>query len=58
MKYRDARLLKQGNVVVSKENGNSYFVSSIEVYGNVKKVRINCFNTPHVDIHFLNDELE
>lgn len=51
MKYRDARLLKQGNVVVSKENGNSYFVSSIEVYGNVKKVRINCFNTPHVDIH-------
>jgi len=58
MKYRDARVLKQGDVVVSKETGGSYFVSSIEVYGNVKKVRVNCFNTPLPDISFLNDELE
>jgi hypothetical protein len=58
VKYRDARLLKQGDVVVSKESGNSYFVNSIEAYGNVKVVRINCFNTPHPDISFLNDEVE
>jgi hypothetical protein len=58
MKYRDARVLKQGDVVVCKKTGNSYFVSSVEVYGNVKKVRVNCFNTPLPDISFLNDELE
>jgi hypothetical protein len=58
MKYRDAKLLKEGNVVTSKETGNSYFVSSIEVYGNIKRVRINCFNTPLPDISFLNDEVD
>jgi hypothetical protein len=42
MRYRDARLLKEGDTVVAKENEQTYYVSTIEVYGNVKTVRVNC----------------
>ncbi len=42
MRYRDARLLKEGDTVVAKENEQTYHVLTIEVYGNVKTVRVNC----------------
>jgi len=42
MRYRDARLLIKGDVVIDKANDHSYVVETIEVYGNVKTVRINC----------------
>lgn len=42
MKYRDARLLKEGDTVVSKVDGLTYHVKNIEVYGSVKTIRVNC----------------
>lgn len=42
MRYRDARLLKEGDRVTTKETDTTYIVSTIEVYGNVKTVRVNC----------------
>ena len=42
MKYRDARLLKQGDIVLSKETKVQYTVQSVEVYGKDKPIRINC----------------
>lgn len=42
MRYRDARLLKEGDTVVTKETGVAYTVKTTEVYGNVKTVRVNC----------------
>lgn len=58
MRYRDARLLKQGDKVYSKESGNLYFVKSTEVYGSVKVVRINCVRADKEgDISFLHDEV-
>jgi hypothetical protein len=53
MKYRDAKLLKEGDTVVSKETGATYIVRNIEVYGSVKTVRVNCNN-----ISFLHAELK
>lgn len=42
MRYRDARLLKEGDTVVAKETGVAYTVKDIEVYGSVKTIRVNC----------------
>lgn len=44
MKYRDARLLKQGDIVLSKETCAQHIVETIEVYGKDKPIRINCQN--------------
>jgi len=41
MRYRDAKKLHNGDEVISKESKVSYTVLSIEVYGQVKMVRIN-----------------
>ncbi len=59
MKYRDARLLKQGDKVVSKQSGNTYFVKNVEVYGSVKMVRINAVTEDgDGDASFFHDEVE
>lgn len=41
MKFRDAKKLQKGDEVLDKETKTSYTVTSIEVYGQVKYVRIN-----------------
>lgn len=41
MKFRDAKKLHNGDEVISKESGVPYLVKSIEVYAQVKYVRIN-----------------
>lgn len=53
MRYREAKLLKEGDPVVAKKTGTSYTVKSVEVYGSVSCVRINCEG-----VSFLNSELE
>jgi hypothetical protein len=59
MRYRDARLLKQGDKVTSKESSVQYFVKNIEVYGNVKMIRINCVTEDgHGDTSFFHNEVE
>jgi len=42
MKYRDARTLKDGDIIMSKETKGIYIVKNIEVYGKDKPIRINC----------------
>lgn len=42
MRYRDARLLTQGDTVTNKYNDTVYHVKDIEVYGSIKTVRVNC----------------
>ena len=45
MKYRDARLLLEGDVVVRKIDKRSLTVSGIEAYGQFKTVKIICLDT-------------
>lgn len=42
MRYRDARLLKPGDMVIRKSDKILLTVHSIEAYGQHKKVKINC----------------
>lgn len=59
MRYRDAKLLVQGDQVVSKETNITYFVKNIEVYGSVKMIRVNCVNkTRDGDASFFHTELK
>ncbi len=41
MRYRDAKVLHNGDEVIRKEDKVSIRVQDIEVYGQYKKVRIN-----------------
>lgn len=41
MQFRNAKKLQKGDEVISKESNTPYIVTSIEVYGQVKFVRIN-----------------
>jgi hypothetical protein len=54
MRYRDARLLKEGDTVVSKFTGAIYLVQSVEIYGKERPIRINC----NYDISFWHTEVE
>lgn len=54
MKYRDAKKLKSGQKVIDRHDNQEYVVETIEVYGLVKFVRINCQNGKS----FLNEELK
>jgi hypothetical protein len=59
VRYRDARLLKQGDKVTCKATGNSYFVKSIEVYRPDLPIRINCVREDREgDASFFHDEVE
>jgi hypothetical protein len=44
MKYREAKILHKGDVVVDKSTYTNLTVIDIEVYGSVRIVRINCCN--------------
>jgi hypothetical protein len=45
MKYRDAKNIHKGDEVIRIHDDLSLIVSSIEVYGQFKKVRLNCYET-------------
>lgn len=42
MRYRDARLLKAGDIILSKETKAEHIIETVEVYGKDKPIRINC----------------
>jgi hypothetical protein len=59
MRYREAKHLKQGDEVFAKESGTLYYVKNIEVYGQVKMVRINCVNeTGDGDVSWFHTEVK
>lgn len=60
MEYRKAKLLKLGDEVIRKVDKLRLYVQNIEVYGSVKKVRINCEADDRAStwISVLNDEIE
>jgi hypothetical protein len=43
MRYRDAKNLREGDIVIYKPSMKSYTVRSIELYGQYKKVKITCY---------------
>lgn len=57
MKYRDAKQLHNGDQVIRKSDGTAMVVSSIEVYGQYKKVKINCLIDNSYFTYF-NDEVQ
>lgn len=62
MKYRDAKNLQNGDEVIRKVDQVSLIISDIEVYGQYKKVRLNCIQ--HVEgsgglrVSLFHDEVE
>lgn len=54
MKYREAKKLKEGQVVVSLADNSQHSIQSIEVYGIVRFVRVNCQDGKS----YLNEELK
>ena len=58
MKYRDARLLSEGDSVTVKKDKQTLKVQSIECYGQFKTVKIFCLDVNNKLISFLNDEVE
>lgn len=42
MKYRDAKKLSPGDLIINKDDKLVYMVDDIEVYGSIKKVRLYC----------------
>jgi len=57
MKYRDAKNLQSGDEVVRKADSATLIVDSIELYGQFKKVKINCLLGDNKTSIF-NDEIE
>jgi len=62
MKYRDAKLLHNGDEITCKADGIVYQVIDIQVFGQYKKVKINCCRETQIGCghlySFYNDEVE
>lgn len=58
MKYRDAKNLHNGDQVIRKEDGVPLIVIDIQVYGQYKKVIINCTDEHGARSSHYNDEVE
>jgi hypothetical protein len=58
MRYRDARLLSEGDSVIRKQDKQVLTVQDIECYGQHKTVKINCLDINNKNISVLNDEIE
>lgn len=43
MNYREARLLKEGDEVIRKEDGVNLIVHDVTAFGQYKKVKLVCF---------------
>lgn len=57
MKYRDAKILKEGNII-SLNDGKVLKIISIETYGSVKTIRFNCKDELNVSCCVYNDEIK
>lgn len=57
MKYRDAKLLHNGDEVIRKKDKAPMIVKEIEIYGQYKKVRLTCVCFDSTEVVF-NDEIE
>jgi len=58
MRYRDARLLSEGDEVIKKEDKQVLKVESIEAFGQFKTVKINVITVYGKHISLFNDEIE
>jgi len=58
MKYREAKQLHKDDQVIRKTDDLVLIVSSIEVYGQYKKVRLNCFTEDNISISLFHDEVK
>jgi len=58
MPYRYAKVLHNGDQVIRKCDGIPFIVKDIEVFGQFKKVKINCVDEAGVYETLFNDEVE
>jgi hypothetical protein len=61
MRYRDAKLLKEGNEVVRSSDKSVMVVKEAFVFGQYKTVKIGCFikdNPESPYIYLINSEIE
>ena len=58
MKYRDARLLSEGDSVIRKEDKQKLTVKNTECYGLFKTVKIICLDSNNKLTSLFNDEVE
>ena len=58
MKYRDAKLLKEGDFIARKNDPNVLLkIISIEIFGQYKKVKVTCIEAG-AHVSFVNEEIE
>lgn len=57
MRYRDARLLHNGDQVIRKSDKVPMMVESVELFGQYKKVKLNCLIGDTLVVVY-NDEVE
>lgn len=58
MRYRDARLLHEGDEVIRKSNNGVYTIKSLEIYGQNKVVRLNCVDLNNALVTLYHDEVK
>ena len=58
MQYRYAKSLHNGDQVTRKYDGALFIVKDTEVFGQYKKVKINCVDADGVYETLFNDEVE
>ena len=58
MKYRDAKELRSGHIVIRKGDAVVFTISSIEVFGQYKKVKLNCLAEDGSVETLYNDDIE
>ncbi|HEY5268556.1 MAG TPA: hypothetical protein VII94_05510 [Candidatus Saccharimonadales bacterium] len=58
MKYRDARLLQSGHEVIRKVDQMIITVTSIEAFGQYKKVKIAGTDSNGVKAYLFNEEVD
>lgn len=58
MRYRQARLLHNGDQVIRKTDDNPLTVNAIEVFGNVKIVKLYCIDQNNALINLFHDEVK
>ena len=57
MRYREAKLLHNGDEVILKSDKTILLVKSLEVFGQYKKVKLNCVNDSGRAYSVYNDEI-
>ena len=57
MKYRDARLLSEGDKVTRKVDGASLLIKEVECFGQYKTVKLVCNTDDGLRVIIFNEEL-